>query len=889
MRVNAHFFWSKYLSTVTSGGKTMESKRIRQKFIDFFVSKGHTHVPSSSLIPANDPTLLFANAGMNQFKDVFLGKEKRAYNRAVTVQKCARAGGKHNDLENVGFTKRHLVFFEMLGNFSFGDYFKKEAIAYAWEFLTKEMALPKDHLYVSIYKDDDESFKIWNEQEGVPANKIYRLGEKDNFWAMGDMGPCGPCTEIHIDRGPAWGCKNIEECGPACDCDRFLEIWNNVFMQFDRQKDGSLKPLSRTGVDTGMGLERLCTIMQDKDSVYDTDLFTPIRYKIEELTGKKYDAQPDALKAAFNVITEHVRSSSMLIADGCLPSNEGRGYVLRKIIRRAALFSRKLTDLNMLPSLSAIVVQEFGSVYPELIERKEIIAITLAQEVEKFADNLVRGQGLLEKYFEQNKEKMIIPGDQAFKLYDTYGFPTELITLMAKERGFSVDMLGYEQEMSMQQERSGKPTLDALDYLQLPKNIVCEFSGYDELTTNSTIAALIDEHQKLVNDIQAGSGVWIITHRSPLFVMGGGQSPDKGTISINNHKIEIEDVRLISHAIAAFIHTPIQIAVGDKVTIDVDHVHRKAIMANHTATHLLQAALMELYDPKIKQSGSFVSHDYLRFDFTSNLTISHDKLNEIEQLVNKKIQENIPVCIEYTSFDQAKQKGVLAFFEEKYTPEKVRLVTVPGFSAELCCGTHVQATGDIGVFKITQMQAISAGNRRIVAVTGDRGIKLFQEMFDDIKTLTAECQVPREKLSEAINNYKHQIKQLNSTLKQFKKEAVAAQVPSWLEQVEIVNNIPFLFLTLQGYAVDELKELSQELNRKKPGFYFIMSSVPERTAFACMLGQHYVDKINLKNFASWLKENGMSGGGNQTFVQGGGNKIDSALKDKIKSWLTKNS
>lgn len=868
----------------------MESKRIRQKFIDFFVSRGHTHVPSSSLIPADDPTLLFANAGMNQFKDVFLGKEKRGYTRAVTVQKCARAGGKHNDLENVGFTKRHLVFFEMLGNFSFGDYFKKEAIAFAWEFITKEMNLPKEHLYVSIYKDDDESFEIWNKQEGVPAEKIYRLGEKDNFWAMGDIGPCGPCTEIHIDRGPAWGCKNIEECGPACDCDRFLEIWNNVFMQYDRQKDGTLKPLTRTGVDTGMGLERLCTIMQDKDSVYDTDLFTPIRHKIEELTGKKYDKQPDNLKAAFNVVTEHVRSSSMLIADGCLPSNEGRGYVLRKIIRRAALFARKLTDNNILPLLSEVVVTQLGSVYPELIERKQIIASTLLEEVEKFADNLVRGQGLLEKYFEQNEKSKIIPGEQAFKLYDTYGFPTELIMLMAKERGYSVDMAGYDQEMAKQQERSGKPSLDALDYLQLPKNMHAEFIGYDELSTTSPIVALIDDNQQLIKIAPKGSAVWIITERSPLFVMGGGQTPDKGTIEFNGNPVEIEDVRLISNSIAAFIHAPVQLSVGDTVTVHVDQEHRKAIMKNHTATHLLQAALMELYDPTIKQSGSFVAPDYLRFDFTSSQTISHEMLNKVEQLVNKKIQENIPVCIEYTSFDQAKKKGALAFFQEKYTPEKVRTVTIPGFSAELCCGTHVKATGDIGIFKITQLQAISAGNRRIVAVTGDHGVDLFQKLFDDIKNLTTECQVPREKLSETIGNYKHQIKQLTHELKQFKKEARLANMPSWLEQVQSVNEVPFLFLDLAGYTVDELKEVAQELNRKKPGLYFMVSSTPERMTFVCVLAQQYVDKINLKNLAIWLKEHHhMPGGGNQTLIQGAGQSDDKKLQDSIKNWITKNS
>ena len=864
----------------------MESKRIRQKFVDFFVSKGHTHVPSSSLIPAHDPTILFANAGMNQFKDVFLGKEIRPYKRAVTVQKCARAGGKHNDLENVGFTKRHLVFFEMLGNFSFGDYFKKEAIGYAWEFVTKEMGLPKEHLYVSIYKDDDESFEIWNKQEGVPAHKIYRLGEKENFWAMGDLGPCGPCTEIHIDRGPAWGCKNIEDCGPACDCDRFLEIWNNVFMQYDRQKDGTLKPLTKTGVDTGMGLERLCTIMQDKDSVYDTDLFTPIRHKTEQITGLKYADQPDILKAAFNVVAEHARSSSMLIADGCVPSNEGRGYVLRKIIRRAALFAQKLTDKSLLPELSEIVIQEFGSVYPELAQHKEIIAKTLRQEIEKFTENLVRGQLLLEKYFEQNKSNKIIPGEQAFKLYDTYGFPIELVTLIAKEKDYTVDMLGFEEEMNKQQERSGKPVHEALDYLRLPEHVTCEFTGYDELSTTAKVVAIVDEHVQQVNSLKAGSSGWIITEKSPLFAMGGGQSPDRGEIIIENDQVETQEVRLISGLIAALIQTPVTLKVGDLVTVRVDEEYRKAIMRNHTATHLLQAALIELVDKNIKQSGSFVSADYLRFDFTSNANISHELLSRIEQLVNKKIQDNTPLAIEYATFDQAKKIGALAFFEEKYIPERVRVVTIPDFSAELCCGTHVHATGDIGAFKITELKAISAGTRRIVAYTGQGAIALFENLFDVLKELSNECKVGQESLVETVRGYKKQIKDLGALIKGLKKEIRASQIPQWISEVELINDIPFLFIHLNNYTNEELKEIGADLIGKKPGFYFLISSVDERTFFVAQTTRSLSDKLNLKKFGLWLKDkHGINGGGNQLLIQGGGDKFDANLKDSIKDWL----
>lgn len=866
----------------------MESKCIRQKFVDFFVHKGHTHIASSSLIPTQDPTILFANAGMNQFKDVFLGKEARAYKRAVTVQKCARAGGKHNDLENVGFTKRHLVFFEMLGNFSFGDYFKKEAIAYAWEFITKEMGLPKEKLYVSIYKDDDESYEIWHKQEGVPAHKIYRLGEKENFWAMGDLGPCGPCTEIHIDRGPAWGCKNMEECGPACDCDRFLEIWNNVFMQYDRQKDGTLKPLTKTGVDTGMGLERLCTIMQDKDSVYDTDLFTPIRHKTEEITGLIYAEQPDLLKAAFNVVAEHARSSSMLIADGCVPSNEGRGYVLRKIVRRAALFARKLTEKSLLPELSEVVIEQLGNVYPELVQQKETITKTLRQEVEKFAENLVRGQSLLEKYFEQNKDTKIIPGDQAFKLYDTYGFPIELVTLIAKEKSFDVDCLGFEEEMNKQQERSGKPIHEALDYLQLPEHITCEFTGYDELTTKTKVVAIVDEHVQQVTSIKAGSTAWIITEKSPLFAMGGGQSPDRGSLIVDRDQVAIQDVRLISGMVAALIHTPKTIKVGDTVTVQVDEEHRNAIMRNHTATHLLQAALIELIDKNIKQSGSFVAADYLRFDFTSNAQISHELLNRIEKLINKKIQANNPLEIEYLSFDQAKKAGALAFFEEKYVPERVRVVSIPEFSVELCCGTHVHATGDIGSFKITEIKTISAGNRRIVAYTGQGAVTLFQHLFDDMKELSNECKVPQEDILKTIRDYKKNSKEQTTIIKTLKKEIRKAHGPQWLSEIESINDIPFLFIHVDNYTHDELKEIATDLSSKKPGFYVLMSSVDDHTLFVGQLSGTLADRVNLKKFGAWLKENHhIRGGGSNLLIQGGGGKFDDKIKDCIKDWLRK--
>lgn len=569
----------------------MNSRDIRKKFIAFFAQHGHEPVASSSLIPAQDPTLLFANAGMNQFKDLFLGLEKRSYARAVSIQKCVRAGGKHNDLDNVGFTKRHLTFFEMMGNFSFGDYFKKEAIHYAWDFLTQEIKLDGMQLHASVFETDDEAYDIWHKEIQLPTNRIHRLGAQDNFWQMGDVGPCGPCTEIYVDRGAAYGHADIAECGPGCDCDRFLEVWNLVFMQFDRQVDGVLKPLKQTGVDTGMGLERLCSVVQNKDSVFNTDLFTPILDKIEEFTGLRYAEENDMNKAAFHVIADHIRSSTMIIADGCAPTNEGRGYVLRKIIRRAALFVQKLTDKNIFPELSRIVVAEMGWIYPELNTSQELIYTILKSEIDKFSTNLTRGKMILDRYFEENKDEKIITGQQAFKLYDTYGFPIEIVIAVARERGYSVDMVTFDEEMHKQQEQSGKKVADALNQLEL--DVTTEFTGYNELETESKIVALVHDAQS-VKTLPAGHVGYIIAQKSPFFIVGGGQVPDQGWLTINGLEIPITEVRFIGVATAARITAPTTINVGDTVISRVDKTWRTNAMKNHTATHLLQAALIEL-------------------------------------------------------------------------------------------------------------------------------------------------------------------------------------------------------------------------------------------------------------------------------------------------------
>lgn len=861
----------------------MNSRDIRNKFIQFFVKNGHECVPSSSLIPAQDPTLLFANAGMNQFKDLFLGHETRSYKRAVSIQKCVRAGGKHNDLDNVGFTKRHLTFFEMMGNFSFGDYFKKEAITYAWDFLTGELALDAHKLHVSIFETDDEAYSIWLNDIKLPAERIHRLSAEHNFWQMGDIGPCGPCTEIYVDRGASYGHADVAECGPGCDCDRFLEVWNLVFMQFDRQIDGSLQPLKQTGVDTGMGLERICSIVQDKDSVYETDIFAPILSRIEQLTGLQYAQQNSENKAAFHVIADHIRSSTMIIADGCAPTNEGRGYVLRKIIRRAALFVQKLTDKNIFPELSYVVVQEFGSIYSELHINKELIYETLKSEIDKFSANLIRGKIILERYFVEQSDAKIITGEQAFKLYDTYGFPIEIVIAVARERGYTVDGDGFDVEMAKQQNQSGKKVVDAL--AQLDVGVASEFTGYHELETASTVAALVVDAQ-LVNSIAPGQLCYVIAKKSPFFIVGGGQVPDHGWLIINGVETPITQVRFIGNAIAAQITAPQTITVGDSITSRVDKTLRVNAMKNHTATHLLQAALIELFGKQIQQSGSLVHPDYLRFDFTYHRQLSVDDIKRVEDVVNEKIRENIAVNIEYCNLKEAQKRGALAFFGEKYTPEKVRVVQVDDFSIELCGGTHVKATGEIGTFKITESTALSAGHRRIFAVTGPQAIVLFQDTFATVKTLSQDYKVKREEVLDVVIKQKEQLKLVQQEMRQLKQQLITCQIPVWLQDVEYVKNMPFLCVNIADISVEDMRTVAALFEQKLPGFYIITNVVNQRTMFYAVVSPQYAQAVDMKSFSAWLSSaQGLRGGGVKNSIQGGGEKYNSQLASDIKRWL----
>lgn len=855
----------------------MKSLDIRKKFFDYFIKHGHEKVASSSLIPAQDPTLLFINAGMNQFKDLFLGNESRKYKTATTVQKCVRAGGKHNDLDNVGFTKRHLTFFEMMGNFSFGDYFKKEAIPFAWDLLVNGYGLKPEDMYVSVYKDDQESYDIWANDIGVPKERIMRFDKKDNFWQMGDTGPCGPCTEIYLDQ------RTTEERKTAPVYDdfeegRLLEVWNLVFMQYNQQENGELVPLKQTGVDTGVGIERLASVLQKKDSVFGTDLFAPLLKEIEKLTGVNYTQSTPEVKAAFHVLADHVRSSSLIIADGGSPSNEGRGYVLRKIIRRAALFAQKLTSKNIFPQLATCFIKDMGPIYPELTTNEAIIVSLLKTEIEQFAHNLVRGQTILEGYFKDQKKNNTITGEQAFKLYDTYGFPLEVTMLASKEHGFKVDSVGFEKCMEQQRALSGKKMKKGTKQIEIPESVTTEFVGYQKTNTVGNIVGLV-VNGKMVEEIKKDQDCLVITDVSPFFAAMGGQVSDSGWITFGTEKADVLELEKLNNAraIGARIKAPTAIKIGDKVEQQVNVSIRRMTMNNHTGTHLLQSALIELLGKQVKQSGSVVTPDYLRFDFTYHKNLTPEQIKTVEDRVNEKIMENIPVDIFETSYKKAVEKGVIAIFGEKYNPEKVRVIDVPGFSAELCGGTHVPSTGVIGPFKITEVTALSAGNRRIFAVTGPRAVELMQRNFSAVKNLSQKYKVKPEEVIEAVEKQDKHLHTLQQELKNLKKQALKAQLPVWEQQVKEVNGVPFLYLLLENYSVDQLKDVATHLNNKQPGFYVLVSNTAASAVFYAQCDAKHEKKIDMKAFAKTLQDTGLRGGGKKGTLQGGGKKITKDL------------
>ena len=847
----------------------MNSQNMREAFLNFFKKNSHTVVSSSPLIPANDPTLLFANAGMNQFKDVFVGKEKRAYSRATSAQKCIRAGGKHNDLENVGFTARHLTFFEMLGNFSFGDYFKKEAIEYAWTFLTKDLKFDASKLYVSVHLNDQESYDLWHDVIGIPYERIVRLGDADNFWQMGDTGPCGPCTEIYVDRGEAYG-TGPDNSGPGSSGDRFIEIWNLVFMQYDRQADGTLVPLARTGVDTGMGFERLCMVMQQKDTIFDTDIFEPFFKAIGQVYGRSYEECSEKEKVAFRVIGDHVRSSVFALADGADASNEGRGYVIRKIIRRATLFAQKLSGPESVFKAVDVCINTYKNIFPEVWAQRNRIQTIIKHEVERFEANLSSGTVLFAKYARSLKKGDTIGGKEAFVLYDTYGFPLELTKLLAHEHDLKVDLEGFEHAMEQQralssgkQKQKNVPTND--------QGIITKFVGYDVLHTQATIKALlidVDGVFESVQEVPEHTSCWALVDQTCFYAECGGQVQDRGEVIIGKEKFALDSIIKVGNAYALSLTLPIALKVGLNIDQRIDQEYRLAIARNHTATHLLQSALFDELGGEIKQAGSFVCAEYLRFDFTYHEHVSQQQIEDVEKLVTRAICANHAVSICETSLAEATKKGAKAFFGEKYNPEAVRVVCVSDVSAELCGGTHVRHTGDIGSFKIIESSALSAGVRRIVAVTGTVALEKIQHMYATQKALSLLLKTDMDSVGDACQKLHTLAQDQNKTINGLAKTILELKINE--EIVSACNGAygPYAIVNLGATDPKVFTENSAMIAAKATQTTIVLvTAAGSKGNFMMVVPQ---DKIELaQTITKKLAERGIKCGGQKCQVQGG--------------------
>ena len=862
---------------------------IRQLFLKFFEDRGHTVVASSSLVPHNDPTLLFTNAGMNQFKDCFLGQEKRAYVRATTSQKCVRAGGKHNDLENVGRTARHHTFFEMLGNFSFGDYFKKEAIAYAWEFLTVDMAIDKDRLYVSVYTDDDEAADIWFEQEGVPRERIFRF-EEDNFWSMGDTGPCGPCSEIFYDNGPEIGCDS-PNCTVGCDCDRYMEIWNNVFMQFNRQADGELIPLPKPAVDTGMGLERITTVMQGVQSNYDNNLLRDIIGYIEKLSGKTYgDKLEDDV--SMRVMADHSRATAYLIADGVMPSNEGRGYVLRRIMRRAMRHAKMLGFADPVLYKTATFVLDFmAEAYPQEAERKSFVAKIVEKEEERFIQTLDNGLRILNDQVDilRKKQSTVIPGEVLFKLYDTYGFPTDLTADIVEADGFSIDEAGFESCMEEQRKKarehwkgSGEEAVGTIYRELIEQGNHVNFIGYNEMQANSKVVALLHDGEQ-VSQARVGEQIEILTETTPFYGESGGQAGDIGSISADGLKVDIIETRkplpeLIVHVGKVTKGT---LEMGQDVQLTVDSAARQATALNHTATHILHAVLVEVLGDHVKQAGSLVAPDRLRFDFSHYTAISHDELKRIETEVNRRIRENRSVETREMSADEAIAAGATALFGEKYG-EHVRVVNMGDFSMELCGGTHTSATGDIGLFKIIQEAGIAAGVRRIEAATGTRALDLIQQQDDSLSRMAGLVKSDRPQLEPRLVKIVERQKDLERELATLESRLKAGQADDIMSKVVEIGDVKLLAAEVDSTDGKGLREMADKL-RDKLGSGVVAIGCPHEGKVNLLVAvtSDLTGKLHAgKLIAVLAEEVGGRGGGRPDLAQAGGSrpeKLASAL------------
>lgn len=860
----------------------MKSAELRKLFLNYFQEQGHTIVPSSSLVPANDPTLLFTNAGMVQFKDVFLGLDERAYKRAATVQRCVRAGGKHNDLENVGYTARHHTFFEMLGNFSFGDYFKREAIQFAWNFLTQVLKLPKEKLWVTVYEKDDETADIWLNELKIDPHRFSRCGEKDNFWSMGDVGPCGPCTEIFYDHGPS--VAGGPPGSPDADGDRYIEIWNNVFMQFERTASGELKPLAKPSVDTGMGLERLAAVMQGVHSNYETDIFQTLLTVIAKLAGKT-----DTQYASMRVIADHIRSTSFLIADGVIPSNEDRGYVLRRIIRRAIRHGHKLglTD-TFFYKLVAPLVASMGEAYPELTKAQAHIERVLQQEEEQFARTLDHGLKLLDQELAKLTDK-VIPGDVVFKLYDTYGFPADLTADIAREQDFTIDQEGFNQAMQQQRQRSQQASHFAMSqHAELQLQMATHFIGYETLVGESAVVALLAEGKTLAELNQGMQGA-VVLESSPFYAEGGGQVGDKGLLHLDDAVFEVQDTQKQGKA---YLHHGIMrsgsVQVSDKVQAAVDLKAREATMANHSATHLLHAALRQILGQHVQQKGSLVEPARLRFDFAHFEPITAQQLKAIESLVNEQIRANHVVATAVMTPDEAKQKGALALFGEKYEA-KVRVLTMGSFSMELCGGTHVTRTGDIGLFKIISESGIAAGVRRIEAVTGEHALVWFHTELEKLDNAARLLKTDRATVVDKLTQQLERQRQLEKELNQLKGQLAGSMGKELIDKAQMIGDINVLAYQVPQADAAGLRELLDQLKAKlAPAAILLATTQENKVTLVAGITQSCLAKLHAGELVNYVAQQiGGKGGGRPDLAQAGGTqpeKLGEALQS-VYSWV----
>ena len=865
---------------------------IRQAFLDFFHSKGHQVVASSSLVPHNDPTLLFTNAGMNQFKDVFLGLDKRNYSRATTSQRCVRAGGKHNDLENVGYTARHHTFFEMLGNFSFGDYFKHDAIQFAWELLTSEkwFALPKERLWVTVYETDDEAYEIWEKEVGIPRERIIRIGDNkgapyasDNFWQMGDTGPCGPCTEIFYDHGDhIWGGP---PGSPEEDGDRYIEIWNIVFMQFNRQADGTMEPLPKPSVDTGMGLERIAAVLQHVNSNYDIDLFRTLIQAVAKVTGAT-----DLSNKSLRVIADHIRSCAFLIADGVMPSNENRGYVLRRIIRRAVRHGNMLgAKETFFYKLVGPLIDVMGSAGEDLKRQQAQVEQVLKTEEEQFARTLERGLALLDEELAKLSGDTL-DGETAFRLYDTYGFPVDLTADVCRERNIKVDEAGFEAAMEEQRRRAREASGFGADYNAMIRvDSASEFKGYDHLELNGKVTALFVDG-KAVDAINAGQEAVVVLDQTPFYAESGGQVGDKGELKGANFSFAVEDTQKYGQAIGHIGKLAAgSLKVGDAVQADVDEARRARIRLNHSATHLMHAALRQVLGTHVSQKGSLVNDKVLRFDFSHNEAMKPEEIRAVEDLVNAQIRRNLPIETNIMDLEAAKAKGAMALFGEKYD-ERVRVLSMGDFSTELCGGTHASRTGDIGLFRIISESGTAAGVRRIEAVTGEGAITTVHADSDRLSEVAHLLKGDSNNLADKVRSVLERTRQLEKELQQLKEQAAAQESANLSSKAIDVNGVKLLVSELSGVEPKMLRTMVDDLKNQLGSTIIVLATVVEgKVSLIAGVSKDVTDRVKAGELIGMVAQQvGGKGGGRPDMAQAGGTDAAAlpAALASVKGWVS---